>query len=133
MLGRQNSDDANVPKEITSCIEQFLAKEEDLDEITAEHTTKEPSTKIVNVFCAEANTVLLTDKGETIITGDNKYGQMGLADIDLETEEPEPQKLEFFDFLLIPRLSNAFKVTISSIACGNKHIIAINSDGKALS
>lgn len=130
ILGRDDGIAIDWPQEIASCSQQFPIKDVD-EEVNEEQTVKESSTKIVKVYCQDENTMLLTDKGEVIASGNNKYGQMGIAYGDLE--EFSEDNTVYSIFTLIPRLSMAFKTCITSMACGSQHVLAICKDGRLLS
>ncbi|OMJ72674.1 hypothetical protein SteCoe_28807 [Stentor coeruleus] len=120
-----------IPGEIESCSQHFNMRE--LEEATdLEILSKESSTRIQAVACGESNTVLITDKGEGLICGSNKYGQMAIAFGDLEFDE-ENTPDEFPDFVMVPRLSMVFRMKIIKIACGKNHMLGINNDEKVLS
>ncbi|OMJ75030.1 hypothetical protein SteCoe_25911 [Stentor coeruleus] len=130
ILGRDDSITASLPGELTICSQQFPTKDDE-DEVNEEQTVKENSTKIVKVYCLEENTMLLTDKGEVIASGTNKYGQMAIAYGDIEDYSEDNGV--YSTFTLIPRLSTTSKVCITSMACGAFHVIGICKDGKVLS
>ena len=132
ILGRDVESNQSVPTEISYCFQQFPAIEEEGD-AAFDQATKKVSNKIAQVVCAEANTFLISDKGEVLITGNNTYGQMAIAHGDIEEEEATVEKEEYSEFTLIPRLSIMNKVFVESLACGTYHIIAIIKGKKALS
>lgn len=120
-----------IPGEIESCSQHFNMKE--LEEATdLEILSKESSSRVQAVACGESNTVLITDKGEAIICGSNKYGQMAIAFGDLDFYENYTPD-EFPDFIMVPRLSMIFRMKINQIACGKHHMLGINADEKVLS
>ncbi|OMJ88475.1 hypothetical protein SteCoe_9604 [Stentor coeruleus] len=130
ILGRDLTIPKEYPGEITLCSQQFPNKEDEKDQ-DREQMVKESSSKIAKVYCLEDNTLLLTDKGEVIASGNNKYGQMGIAYGDIE--DVNDDNGIYSTFIMIPRLSLSNKVSLKSISCGNRHALGITKEGKVLS
>ena len=126
MLGRAG--DVGIPHEISSCTQQFCMKEADADSDTTT-LPKEVSSKISSVHCAAENTLLLTDKGEIIMCGSNRLGEMGIAFGDIDDNSDLG---EFREFVQIPRLSINYKVKVSQVSCGAHHMLAVTSQCKVL-
>lgn len=125
LLGRTG--DAKIPGEITDFSQQFCTR--NLESESRDKESQEKSSKIVSVHCAFDNTILITNKGEALVCGSDKYNQMGIAFGDIEDSE---ETSEVNEFVLIPRLSMAFKISLVQVACGAYHILAIEKSGKVL-
>ena len=120
----------SVPLEVSS--QEFYQSK---DSKGPEEVKFQKSSQATAIFCGSENTLLLTNSGEVLISGSNRFGQLGIAHGDVESdvssEDPFGEDYEYQTFQYISRLSLANNLKVEKVSCGTFHILAIDTQKNA--